>query len=231
MDPETSNASASWYAWQAYVMAALCLVIGVAAGYLLRGSAPATASSGAATSISMATPTQPSPGQIQSNPLQAGPQQMPSLDDMKRMADQQAAPLLAKLQSDPNNASLLNQLGNLYRVTHQFQVGASYYQKSLAADPKNVGARTDLASCLFYQGDVDGAIAQLEKSLTYDPHHAGTLLNLGVVRWKGKGDAAGAISSWEKLLKYHPDFENKAQVERLIAEVKAHGIDRSAQNN
>jgi tetratricopeptide (TPR) repeat protein len=74
---------------------------------------------------------------------------------------------------------------------------------------------------MFYQGDIDGAITQLEKSLTYDPKHAGTLLNLGMVRWKGKGDAAGAIASWNKLLKFYPDFENKAVVERLIADAKA----------
>ena len=146
---------------------------------------------------------------------------MPSLEDMKRMADKQAEPLLAKLKTDPNNAELLNQIGNLYRMTHQFQDAASYYSKALEINPKNVGARTDLASCMFYQGDIDGAIAQLEKSLTYDPKHAGTLLNLGVVRWKGKGDAAGAIASWNELLKYYPDFDHKEVVEQLIAEAKS----------
>jgi tetratricopeptide (TPR) repeat protein len=129
---------------------------------------------------------------------------------------------LAKLQTDPGNADLLNQVGNIYRVTHQFQTAASYYQKSLAASPNNVGARTDLASCLVYQGNVDGAIVQLEKSLTYDPKHAGTLLNLGIVRWQAKSDAAGAIASWEKLLKFHPDYENRGMVEKLIAEAKTH---------
>jgi tetratricopeptide (TPR) repeat protein len=152
----------------------------------------------------------------------SAPQKMPTLEDMKRMADKQAEPLLAKLKTDPNNAELLNQIGNLYRMTHQFQDAASYYNKALEINPKNVGARTDLASCMFYQGDIDGAITQLEKSLTYDPKHAGTLLNLGMVRWKGKGDAAGAIASWNELLKFYPDFENKAVVERLIADAKAH---------
>lgn len=206
---EASNAS--WYAWQAYVTATVCLIVGVAFGYLVRGSAPA----------SVASANQQSSGAAQTG-QQMAPQQMPTLEDMKRMANLQAAPLLAKLQGDPNNADLLNQVGNIYRVTHQFQTAASYYQKSLEANPRNVGARTDLASCLFYQGDVDGAIAQLEKSLTYDPKHAGTLLNLGMVRWKGKSDAAGAIASWNTLLKYYPDYEGKDMVRRLIAEAKAH---------
>jgi tetratricopeptide (TPR) repeat protein len=117
---------------------------------------------------------------------------------------------------------LATQVGTIYRITHQFQAAASYYQKSLEVNPKNVGARTDLASCMFYQGDVDGAIGQLEKSLSYDPKHAGALLNLGMVRWKGKSDATGAIASWNKLLKDYPQYENKKMVQRLIAEAKEH---------
>jgi tetratricopeptide (TPR) repeat protein len=202
----TTNRNATWQPWQAYVMAAICLLAGVSVGYLARGSAPAR-------------PAAQVPQSVATPPAQ---QQMPSLDDIKRMADKQVEPLLAKLQSDPKNAELLNQVGNFYRMAHQFKTAASYYEKSLASNPKNVGARTDLASCMYYQGDVDGAIAQLEKSLTYDPRHAGALLNLGLIRWQGKGDGAGAIASWQKLLKLNPGYENKEAVEKLIAEAKTH---------
>jgi len=206
---DSANRNATWQPWQVYVMAAICLVLGVVVGYLARGSAPAATASAA--NAPAAQPAAMGTG---------GSKKMPSLDDMKRMADKQAEPLLGKLKTDPNNADLLNQVGTIYRLTHQFDVAATYYQKSLDVNPKNVGARTDLASCLYYQDDVDGAIAQLEKSLTYDPKHAGTLLNLGLIRWQGKKDAAGAIAAWKTLLKYHPDFENKASVEKLIAEVQ-----------
>lgn len=203
---ESRNSNATWLPWQVYVMAVVCLLVGVLFGYLVRGSAPTT---------SAPQPQQPAT-------TSSASQKMPSLDDMKKMADKQAEPLLAKLKKDPNNADLLNQVGTLYRMTHQFQTAASYYQKALDLNPKNVGARTDMASCMYYQGDVDGAIAQLEKSLTYDPKHAGTLLNLGLIRWKGKGDAAGAVAEWEKLLKFYPNYENKDGVQKLIAEAKTH---------
>lgn len=206
---ESANQNLKWQSWQVYVMAAVCLLVGVMVGYLVRGSAPVAST--------QAPATQSVPG------VPAAPQQkVPTLDDMKRMADKQAEPLLTKLKTDPNNADLLNQVGNIYRMTHQFQTAATYYQKSLDLNPKNVGPRTDLASCLYYQGDVDGAIAQLEKSLTYDPKHAGTLLNLGLIRWKGKNDSVGAIASWQKLLKFYPNYEHKDTVEKLIAEAKTH---------
>lgn len=210
-DPAAKDQNASWQAWQVYVMAAICLLVGVVVGYLVRGSAPVAATQVPA-AASEATPGAAAPAD----------KKMPTLDDMKRMADKQAQPLLDKLKADPNNADLLNNIGNIYRMTHQFQTAATYYQKSLDVNPKNVGPRTDLASCLYYQGDVDGAVAQLEKSLTYDPKHAGTLLNLGVIRWKGKNDAAGAIASWQKLLKYYPNYEHKDAVEKLITEAKTH---------
>jgi cytochrome c-type biogenesis protein CcmH/NrfG len=202
---ESASSKSSWQSWQVYVMAAICLLIGVVVGYLARGSAAAPSATASAQTASAS----------------AAPASMPSLDAMKRMADKQAQPLLAKLKADPNNADLLDKVGSLYRVTHDFQTAISYYQKSLEINPKNVGARTDMASCMYYLGDADGAIAQLEKSLTYDPKHAGTLLNLGLIRWKGKGDAAGAVSAWQRLLKENPKFENRDAVLQLIANAKA----------
>jgi len=205
------NATSFWKPVQTYLMAGICLLIGLVIGYFLRGSAsqtaPAVASEGA-------------PQQAQAAPATMGQQRMLTLDEMKQMADKQVAPLLARLKSDPNNADLLNQIGTMYRATHQFKTAIDYYQKSLAINPRNVGARTDMASCMYYLGDVDGALAQLNKSLTYDPKHAGTLINIGIIKWKGKNDVDGAVAAWEKLLKLNPDFENKELIEHMITEAK-----------
>ncbi len=139
---------------------------------------------------------------------------------MKRMADKQAGPLLDKLKSDPKDVQTLNKTALTYKSAHQFGEAITYFQKALAIDPKNVPIRTDMASCMYYTGDVDGAIAQLEKSLTYDPKHAGTLMNLGIIKWKGKDDVNGAIAAWQTLLKADPNFPQKDRIESLIAEAK-----------
>src|ERR1017187_10235068 len=147
---------------------------------------------------------------------------MPSLEDMKRMADKKAEPLLAKLKSDPNNSDLLNQIGTLYKATHQFKEAAGYFKKAIDADPKNVAARTDLASCLFYEGDADGAINQLQQSLRYDPKDANALFNLGMIRLQAKNDPSGAVTAWQQLLKLNPTLadEKKAAVQKLIAQAR-----------
>ena len=208
---EVRDKSPIWKPAQAYTLSAICLIIGLAIGYFLRGSASPTATA-AAPQATVQPAQDPHAGMAQ--------QRMPSLDEMKQMADTKAAPLLAKLKTDPKNADVLNQLGVMYRATHQFKTAIDYYQRSLAINPKNVGARTDMASCMYYLGDTDGALAQLNKSLTYDPKHMGTLINLGIIQWKGKNNADGAIAAWQKALKVTSDPQDKAMLEHMISEAR-----------
>jgi len=150
---------------------------------------------------------------------------MPSLEEMKGMADKKAAPLLEKLKTDPNNTDLLVQVGKIYNSTHQFKEAAGYYDKALQADPRNVGIRTEMASCLYYNGDVDEAINQLQQALRYDPKDANSLFNLGMIEWQGKQDGKGALAAWQELLKSNPQLsaERKATVQKLMADVQKKG--------
>ncbi|MFY9743401.1 MAG: tetratricopeptide repeat protein [Candidatus Sulfotelmatobacter sp.] len=228
---KTTERSA-WQTKEVYGMAAVCLLLGLAIGYLFRGSqspaappqtnatirssAPAPSAAPAQTSA----PVPPSaPAGASSAPMRG---KMPTLDDMKNMADTKAQPLLAKLKTDPKNAALLIQVGGIYESTHQFKDAAGYYNKALQVTPKNVGVRTEMASCLYYSGDVDGAIGQLQQSLRYDPKNANSLFNLGMMKLQGKQDSQGALAAWRELLKSNPglDTNHKATVEKLIAEVE-----------
>ena len=201
----------TWRPLQAYVLAGICFAIGIALGFLIRGSA-------APSSPVVAASVAPAPGA--SMPGGMGQGQMPSLEQMKQMADKQAAPVMQQLKSDPKNAGLWNQVGLIYKATHQFKDAEGYFQKSLEIDPKNVTVRADLASCMYYEGDVDGALAQLSKSLTYDPKSAGTLMNIGIIKWKGKNDVDGAVAAWQELLKQNPNFEKKDAVQHMITEAR-----------
>lgn len=149
---------------------------------------------------------------------------MPTLEQMKQMADKQAEPLLAKLQNDPKNPDLLAGIGRTYESAHQFKEAADYYARSLAIRPEKVAIRNEMASCLYYTGDVDGALKQLDRSLKDDPKNANSLFNLGMIRWQAKNDVPGALTAWKQLLKSNPnlDGQKKAQVQRLIAAASQH---------
>jgi len=212
---DVSRQRPAWTTTPILVMCVVCLAAGIAAGYFLQASAPVPAQAGPTSSQS------PSPSQTAAQPAeQMRPEKMPTLDEMKHMADSKAAPLLAKLNSDEKNPQLLNQIGLIYESTHQFKEAAGYFQKALQYDSRNIGIRADYASCLYYTGDVDGALAQLNQSLSYDPKHVGTLFNIGMIRWKGKNDVDGAVAAWQQLLQYHPDLPQKDTIEHMIKQAK-----------
>lgn len=208
--PETSGGD--WQAKQVYVMAAVCLVVGLAIGYFFRGSqspSPSTALSLPPAETGARVPSAMGGGR-------------PTLEQMRHMAEKKAEPLLEKLKTDPNNAALLVQIGDIYKQTHQFKDAADYYDRSLKVDPKNAGVRSDLASVLYYDGNVDGALGQLQEALKYDAKSAPALFNLGMIRWEGKKDGKGAVAAWEQLLKTNPQLDagRKAAVQKLIAQAR-----------
>lgn len=219
-DASKTPSSGVWSSTQVYAMGVICLLIGVAVGYLFGGSRspepPANAMQAGAAPGASVPPGMGGQGGMSG--------QQATLDQMKQMADKQAEPFLAKLKDDPKNADLLIQIGTIYFSTHQFKEAADYLAKSLEAKPQNVPIRTLLASCLYYNGNVDGALQQLVQATTDDPKDANSLFNLGMIRWQGKKDAKGALAAWRQLLRTNPQIEpaRKAQVEKLMAQVR-HG--------
>jgi len=195
-----------WRPKVVYGMATVCLLLGLAIGYLLRGSeSPAAKSS---------SPTQPNPASASQG------SQMPSLEQMKAMADRKVELLLKQLKSDPKNKDLLIEIASFYKSAHLFKDAAVYLDRALQIDPKNIAIRTEMASCLYFDGNVDDALSALQESLRQNPKDANALFNLGMIRWKAKNDAVGAIAAWKELLKTNPNLEKKPIVERMIAEAQ-----------
>jgi cytochrome c-type biogenesis protein CcmH/NrfG len=201
-----SDSSKSWMSPQAYVVAVLCLLIGVAAGYLLRGSD----SSSPAANVQAA---QQMPGVM-------GAGMQPTPEQLRHMAQKQAEPLLAELQSKPGDPALLANIGNIFYDAQQFKDAIDYYGRSLNAEPNDPGVRTDMGTAYFYLGNADRAITEFNTALKNDPKHAQTLFNLGLVKWQGKSDVAGAVEAWETLLRVVPDYPERERVEQLIARAK-----------
>jgi len=195
-------------------MAAICLGVGLAVGYLIRTE---TADPVAAAPVAKAAVKSPHTGTMTA----AG--QMPSLAEMHQIATQQVAPLLDKLKKDPKNFALLMQVGAVYHAAHQFKDSASYYARAVEVQPKNIDAHNKLAISVYRSGDVDGAIAELNRSLNIAPKDPNSLFNLGMIRLEGKKDPKGAVAAWQNLLNLNPqlDAERKAQVQHLIAGANA----------
>jgi cytochrome c-type biogenesis protein CcmH/NrfG len=199
-----------------YAMAIICLAAGLGIGYLMRSS-------------QLAVPG-PQPIALKS-PHPVLPSGHPhSLEELKQISDQQAAPLLQKLKSSPNDTGLLTQVAALYHTTHRFNEAAGYYKQAIALDPSNVVFRTKLAVSLYRGGDIDSAIEQLDKALSYKPGDPNALFNLGMIKVQGKGDSKGAVAAWRQLLKTNPDLssDRKQAVMKAMAEAMAMSSDQHA---
>jgi tetratricopeptide (TPR) repeat protein len=209
----TSNAVDQWTSVQAYTLAVICLLVGIAAGWFIRGSQSPAAAAG-----EMVSTSAPAAG----NESASAQTPTPTPAQMQKMADTQAGPLIEKLKADPANAGLLQNIGNIYYDAQLFPTAIDYYQRALKAEPANTGVRTDMATAYWYTGDADTAIAELQKSLSYEPNKANTLFNLGIVEWQGKMDIDKATAAWQKLLDTNPNYEAKDKVLELMAQAKKH---------
>lgn len=201
----------NWTGKQAYILAVFCLVLGVALGYLFRGSASPVANTAEASAPADGSSPHGQPAQPQLTPEQ-----------QKAMLDQALAPLLTTLKTSPNDFDTIMNVANLYYDGRQYPEAVKYYQLAAKSQPKNADLLTDLGTALWYTGDADGAIAEFQTALKYQPDHPGTLFNLGVVRWQGKMDPKGAVQAWEQLLQRNPNYPQKQQIEEYIARAKQH---------
>lgn len=207
----TSTSTEQWTSVQAYVLAVICLLVGIAGGWFIRGS-----QSPAAGTAETAGASAPAAGNANAGA------QAPTPAEMQKMAETQAGPLIEKLKADPANAGLLENIGNIYYDAQQYPTAIDYYQRALKLEPTNASVRTDMATAYWYTGNADTAIAEFQKSLSYEPNKANTLFNLGIVEWQGKMDIDKAVATWQKLLDTNPNYEAKDKVLALMAQAKKH---------
>jgi tetratricopeptide (TPR) repeat protein len=209
MDTNKSPAK-QWTRLRALTLMAVCLLAGISGGWAIRGTRrPAKTETAKAADIPAAAATS-------ANPVP----QAPSPDQLKTMADNQAASLIAKLNADPKNLDLLTSIGNLYYDAQQYPVAVNYYGRVLAVRPSDAAVRTDMATAYWYLGNADKAIAEFNTALKSAPTNPNTLFNLGLVKWEGKHDSAAAIADWKKLLATNPEYAARDQVKKMLSDVE-----------
>jgi cytochrome c-type biogenesis protein CcmH/NrfG len=191
-------AGQAWTLRWAAIFAAGCFLAGIGGGWLLR-------------EVQGGPATQAHAARAASTPRSGIAQTNGSVDGA-------AAPLLQRLQSDPNNPDLLISLGNLYYDAQQYPAAVGYYGRALHLRPSDADVRTDMGTAYWYMGDAERAIAEFSQALTDHPNNPNTLFNRGLVKLQGKKDSRGAIADWQQLLATAPDYADRDKVEQMIAE-------------
>ena len=118
----TKPISEQWALKRAMLLGAVCLTVGLAAGWLIRGwESPALGGAAPQQAAGQASTAAPNAAQL------------------KQKADAQAAPLLEQLKAQPEDADLLSSVGNLYYDAQQYPTAIDYYSRSLKAKPTDEG--------------------------------------------------------------------------------------------
>lgn len=151
-------------------------------------------------------------------PAASMPRDHPPID-----AEQRLAALEQMSTREPQNPDFQAQVANLYFDLARYETAAAFYERSLRLRPGDPAVETDLAVCYHNLGRHDQALETLGRVLQYKPGFVQAMYNKGVVLIHGKKDVAGAAAAWEDLLRTHPEYPQRAELERRIRELKASG--------
>jgi len=144
---------------------------------------------------------------------------------------QQVQMLEGALKDDPNNASLLVQLGNLYYDMGKTEVdkkgqmaepgynwnkAVDYYKRALAINPSDVNVRVDMANLLRFMQKGDEALAEYRQAMNIDPKHPQARINYILALAELKQDYKGAIKEYDALLKVAPEQTANEQLKQDV---------------
>lgn len=160
--------------------------------------------------------TVPAPTQAAAAPAQNAPSQPAAiLDETKVTA------LKSVAEQQPSNAQPRSELANLYFDAERYDDAIRWYEAALKITPNDVNLSTDLGVCYYYTNQPDKALLQLSHSLSIDPKHTKTLLNVGIVKAFGKQDLEGATKVWQQVVDLGPDTPEGQAAKRALDTLKS----------
>lgn len=115
-----------------------------------------------------------------------------------------------KLQLDPHNPDLYNNIACLYYRINQIDNAIYHYKRSLSINPDNWQGHFNLANCYVKKNFIPDAIAHYQYSIKLNPHNIYAIQNLGMLLVDGK-NFTEALPYLEKS--YQLNKENKTNFE------------------
>ena len=120
------------------------------------------------------------------------------------------------LKINPNEQSVLVNLGSTYRILIEFEISEMYFKKVLSINPTNMHALVNYANLKRDINDYDGSIELYKKALKIDEQNNIILINLaGVYQIIGKFELSKQLL--EKLL---AKDENNALAHKMLSTIK-----------
>jgi len=146
---------------------------------------------------------------------------------------QQADLMENSLKSDPKNASLLIQLGNLYydwgeaenskpggNPMVKWSAAVDYYRRALDIEPNNVDVRVDMANLLRYMNRAQDAVTEYRQAIKINPKHPQARINLVLTLGEDRKDKKAMEKEYEDLLKAIPEQKSNLALKQQVDTLK-----------
>lgn len=114
--------------------------------------------------------------------------------------------LLVAHQKEPQNAKILNDLGQKLLILQEYSDALDYLNKALALEPDNPVVNGNLGYLHLQINNLPEARAFLQRAVELNPGYAKAWYNLGLVRQQ-MGNRDNARSAFERVLTIEPDNE------------------------
>lgn len=129
--------------------------------------------------------------------------------------------LKAVADREKANATPRVQLGNLYFDAERYDEAIKWYADAIKLSPNDVNVSTDLGVSYYYSNQPDKALEQFNHSLSLDPKHGKTLLNVGIVKAFAKQDLDGAAKAWQEVIRIAPDSPEGQAAKRALESLQS----------
>jgi tetratricopeptide (TPR) repeat protein len=127
----------------------------------------------------------------------------------------------AALQEEPNNVSVLTNLGVAYYNTGQLDEAIAQYEKALETAPDDADIHSNLAAAYVQQEELDEALSEYQRAIELQPDLEQAHYGLGVVYMQqGKNDEA--VQAFEKFAEFDSGNDPRAseQAQQYLKELK-----------
>lgn len=114
------------------------------------------------------------------------------------------------LRSQSDTANLLMQRAMAMAQAQQYPLALSLFDKLVALEPNWAEAWNQRAMAKFLSGDMDGAMADINKAIKLEPRHFGALEGMGMILQQA-GLKTSALEIFKKALEIYPlapDLQN-----------------------
>lgn len=125
-------------------------------------------------------------------------------------------PMQKALNMAPEEPSYHSSMGNLLKLTSQFDKAFEHFKKALKLDPDNPSTINNLASALYQAGYLDESVKYYQRAVELKPNYADAYYNLATAIAM-QGNVEQAIETFYKALAIDPEHRlSHGQLAQLL---------------